>query len=51
MRIDNEPGDLILLVGNEKVGKEGLERNVGQADAGGGHFLRRFGCDAREKVS
>ncbi|EGY01774.1 hypothetical protein AZA_52040 [Nitrospirillum viridazoti Y2] len=49
--VQDQAGDLILLIGHQRLGQEGLKRQVGQAHLGGHVFLGRLGGDAGQPVA
>src|SRR5690606_42078499 len=51
VRIDDQPGDFVALVGNDGFLQELRKRHVGEHMAGGHALLRRRGADAREFVA
>ncbi|MCY1218751.1 hypothetical protein D9M72_307010 [compost metagenome] len=51
VRVDDQPRDVVLLVGNQRLGEELLERRVGQHVACGHALLRGRRAEAREVVA
>jgi len=51
MRVDDEAGDLVLLVGHQRLVEETSQRHVGEAHAGGDVLFRRRGGDAGQHVA
>src|SRR5262249_29621608 len=49
--VDDEPGDLIGLVGNHGLRQEGRERQVGERILGGDPLLAGLRRDARELIA
>jgi hypothetical protein len=49
--VDDQPRDLVGLVGNDGLVKEGAQRQVGQRDLCGDALLARFGGDAGERIA
>ncbi len=51
MAIDNQPGDLVVLIGHDHFLQELAERHVGQRHSRGDHLLRGFGCDPGQPIA
>ena len=51
MGIDDQAGDLVVFVGNDRLKQELLQRNVGERDPRGDHLFGALGRDSGQTVT